>query len=463
MRRSISLKITFVLVLISLIGAVIAGLYVEYNTRKAFESFVQDQDQSVLVNALIEHYQERESWQGVNRVFMETQLLSSRAANQRSSGNQPQGRENNPPFLITNPAGLIMAGGTNPAGLVPGDRINPAEYEKGTELTLEGETIGWLVPIHFSNPRNNPNQGFINTVRQALLVSALITLAVALTLGGFLIRSFTRPIRQLVEATDVIAEGELGYTVEVESRDELGSLAQSFNRMSADLKQADQARRQMTADIAHDLRTPLSVISGYTEALQDGKLSGSSEMYQVMHQQAAQLNVLIEDLRTLSLLDAGEFDFNPRNLQVGDLIETTAAAFRGSGLEKQTAIQLDIDNDLPAIDLDPVRFRQVLENLISNALKAVPDGGQITLSAEHKTDQIFIEVRDDGPGIPPQDLPHIFDRFYRVDKSRTDSGSSSGLGLAIARKLVEAQGGEIGVSSAVGQGTVFRIVFSVNN
>lgn len=461
MRRSISLKITFVLVLISLIGAVIAGLYVEYNTRKAFESFVREQDQSVLITALIAHYQERESWQGVNRVFMETQLLSSRGSNQRSSGSQPPGRENNPPFLITDPAGLIMAGGTNPAGLVPGDRINPAEYEKGTELTLEGETIGWLVPIQFSNPRNNPNQGFINTVRQALLVSALITLAVALILGGFLIRSFTRPIRQLVEATDVIAEGELGYTVEVESRDELGSLAQSFNRMSADLKQADQARRQMTADIAHDLRTPLSVISGYTEALQEDKLSGSPEIYQVMHQQAVQLNVLIEDLRTLSLLDAGEYSFKSRKVQVGDLIETTAAAFRGSALEKQAAIRLEIEKDLAAVDLDPVRFAQVLENLISNALKAIPEGGLITLSAEHRTNQIFIEVRDDGPGIPSEDLPHIFDRFYRVDKSRTDSGSSSGLGLAIARKLVEAQGGEIGVSSAVGQGTVFRIVFPV--
>jgi signal transduction histidine kinase len=232
--------------------------------------------------------------------------------------------------------------------------------------------------------------------------------------------------------------------------------------MSADLARASKLRRQMTADIAHDLRTPLSIVLGYTEALNDGKLPGTPEMYAAMHVEAQYLQRLIDDLRTLSLADAGELLLTKMPISPRTLLERTASAYRVQAEKSGIALQVVVEPDAPPLDIDPDRMAQVLRNLVDNALRHTAPGGQITLSAEFAPGMVHIYVRDNGAGIAAQDLPYVFERFYRGDEARQQQDSASGLGLAIAKSLVQAHGGSISVESTLGEGTSFAIAIPIH-
>jgi signal transduction histidine kinase len=236
--------------------------------------------------------------------------------------------------------------------------------------------------------------------------------------------------------------------------------------MSADLAQANESRRQMTADIAHDLRTPLTVLSGYIEALRDGVLPPSRERFDTMYAEAQHLQRLVDDLRTLSLADAGELPLNRQPTAPRDLLERIAAAYRHPAEQAGVSLEVRAKGDLPPLDVDPERMVQVLGNLVSNALRYTPAGGQIALAAQRRRDTVSagarksavqLLVQDSGQGIAADVLPHIFDRFYRGDAARQQEAGESGLGLAIARSIVEAHGGRIEVESVVGTGTTFTI------
>ncbi|MCU0484518.1 MAG: cell wall metabolism sensor histidine kinase WalK, partial [Anaerolineales bacterium] len=299
---------------------------------------------------------------------------------------------------------------------------------------------------------------FLRTVNRAALVSSIVAVVLALILGSLLAFTLTRPLRELKEAALEIARGKFGLQVKVRSQDEMGELAQTFNRMSLDLQQATRARQQMTADIAHDLRSPLSVLTGYTEALSEGKLQGSEEVFTILHQETRQLGRLVDDLRTLSLADAGELPLVFQDISPEIILERLVA--RHSVIAQQKGIHLGMESNaaLPMIQVDVERIAQVLDNLILNAFRYTPPGGRITLRAGENALGVFFKVADTGMGIDPQDLPHIFDRFYRGDKAR-QQGSESGLGLAIARSIVEAHRGTLTAESIPGQGATFTIQF----
>ncbi len=316
-----------------------------------------------------------------------------------------------------------------------------------------------MVPAPSQRPRNNTQQNFLGTVQDGLIISSIVTLLIALILGGFLIQSFTQPIRKLAGATEKVAGGELGFQVDINSKDELGKLASSFNRMSSDLEKADLSRKQMTADIAHDLRTPLTIMQGYTEAMSEGKMAGSQEIYQVMHQQAKHLNYLIDDLKTLSLLDSEELAFQIQNIDPANILQQVESAFSPLAREKGIQLTLTKDQILPRVNLDPGRLTQILGNLINNALQVLSSGGKIEISARQEGKELVLEVIDDGPGISDENQQLIFNRSFRTDKSRSSENNSSGLGLAITKKLVDAQGGEITVKSTPGEKTIFRVTF----
>jgi signal transduction histidine kinase len=218
----------------------------------------------------------------------------------------------------------------------------------------------------------------------------------------------------------------------------------------------------MTADIAYDLRTPLTVISGYLESLRDGVLKPTHERFDAMYKEAQHLQRLVEDLRTLSLADAGELSLQLEATPPRSLLERLAATFQHQAEQRQVTLQVEVEPELPAVNVDPERMAQVLGNLISNALRYTPEGGQITLSAQRQASAVALQVQDNGAGITPEALPHIFERFYRGDTARHDCGQSddgeSGLGLAIARSIVELHGGTITADSAPGKGTKIAIV-----
>ena len=341
-----------------------------------------------------------------------------------------------------------------------GDKVNENAVKSALPITVDDEVVGQLLladyPSRDDSFAGSPEAEFIEGVRRAIVLSGVGATVIALLLGVLLARMISRPLKELTRATHRVAEGDLAHEVPVRTQDEIGELAQSFNQMTSRLAQANQLRRQMTADIAHDLRTPTSVIMGYTEALSDGKFQGMAEMFQVMHQEAQHLNHLIDDLRTLSLADAGELPLMKQSVSPQELLERIAAAYQIQAQKQTVTIQTAAATNLPLIQVDPDRMAQVLGNLISNALRYTAAGGQITLSAEKEQNHVLLKVQDTGAGIDPEDLPNIFRRFYRADKSRQQNGES-GLGLAIARSIVEAHGGSIAAASTPGQGTTFII------
>ena len=451
--RSLAVKLSLAFLFVGLIGAVVLAIIIRQRTRLEFDQFVQSRDRGRIVEILADYYQSNESWSGVNRVF--DQLFDSSMAQDMGYRRMMQGLV----ITLADPDGVVLFSNR------PGDTgksVPARELSNATPIVVDGETAGLLLLRLGQGPfaPGTPERLFLNNVNQAIILGALLAVLVALLLGGFFAYTLTRSLRELTAATREIAGGDLGYQVEVRSRDELGELAASFNQMSADLAKSNQARRQMTADIAHDLRSPLSVILGYTEALNDGKLEGTAEVFGVIHREAGQLSHLIDDLRTLSLADAGELPLDLQPVSPQEILVDVSRAYRQQAESKEITLDVDTAPDLPEIMVDQNRLNQVLGNLMSNALRYTPPGGEIILGARAERGQVLITVQDNGKGIAGEDLPYIFNRFFRSDPSRSENGET-GMGLAIARSLVELQGGEISVESEPGMGTTFMIRFSI--
>ena len=277
-------------------------------------------------------------------------------------------------------------------------------------------------------------------------------------LGILLSRALTRPLRELTTATEQMAAGQLGMQVDARTQDEIGKLATSFNKMSRDLAQASRLRRQMTADIAHDLRTPLTILRGYTEGLKEGSIEDGKELYDLLHQEVVHLQHLVEDLRTLSLADAGELRLNRKVIDPKALLERAGLAHVVAARQKSISVRVEAPDTLPSVSVDVERMTQVLDNLVTNALQFTSEG-EILLAGASTDGSVALCVSDTGTGINPEEIILIFDRFYKVDRSRHRNGQAqSGLGLAIAKAIVEAHEGVISAESTLGKGTRFTIL-----
>jgi signal transduction histidine kinase len=442
--RSLAFKLTLGFLLVGLIGAVLMAFFLAGSTQRRFDQFIVDKDRYAFVHALAEHYEANAGWAGVEAVLTDQRFP---AAGPDSHGAA---------WLLVDPGGRIILRQGDDQAIV---RLLRYERKRGVPIRVEGDVVGWLIFSIYPDrpPPESPEASFLTDMTRAITYSALGATAVALLLGFLLARTLTRPIRELTAAIRALAKGDLGQQVSVRTRDEIGQMAASFNQMSADLAHASQLRRQMTADIAHELRTPLSLILGYTESLSDGKLPATQETFDIMYDEAQHLSRLIEDLRTLSLADAGELPLNRRPVDPRALLERAALAYMPQAQRQGVAIELEAPSDLPEAEADPGRIEQVLDNLMSNALRYTPAGGRLVLSAEANGDKVSLRVEDSGAGIPSEELPYIFERFYRADKARQRHEGETGLGLAIARSIVEAHGGSVSVVSALGKGTTFTI------
>jgi two-component system OmpR family sensor kinase/two-component system sensor histidine kinase BaeS len=286
----------------------------------------------------------------------------------------------------------------------------------------------------------------------------LAALAVIVVAFGFArgLRRLVAPLGDLIEAAESVEAGSYGTRVRPRGPRELRALARAFNAMSERLETSEEQRRRLLADVTHELRTPLTIMQGNLEALLDGVHPADAEHLDPILDETRVLSRLVDDLRTLSLAEAGALTLHREPTDVGELLADAVASFRTQADGAGITLVTTIDGALPHVELDPVRMREVLSNLLSNALRYTPRGGTVRVGGAAEIGQVRLIVRDSGPGIPAELLPHVFDRFYKSEDSR-----GAGLGLAIAKSLVVAHGGQIEASSAPGQGAEMRITLPV--
>jgi signal transduction histidine kinase len=350
------------------------------------------------------------------------------------------------PAAFNRHMGMTLAPGAHlPRTQVPGSAGMDPSMMNGMGMG-QGQGFGRTL---FENFRAS----MFESLGYAVTVSVLAALLVSL----FLSRRIVAPVRTLTSASQHIAEGHYAERVQVNGSDEIAQLATRFNQMATQLEQVESMRRQLIGDVTHELRTPLTSIKGYMEGLIDGVLPSTPETFNQIHREADRLSRLVDDLQELSRVEAKAYSLDIRSVAVSHLVQTTVKRLSPQATAKHITLHLSLPADLPPIQADEDRITQVLINLVANAIQYTPEGGDVTISAAHRADEVHISVKDTGVGIPPEHLANLFTRFYRVDKSRSrNAGGGSGIGLTVARHLVEAHGGRIWADSkGDGQGSTF--------
>jgi signal transduction histidine kinase len=445
-------RLTIAFAIVAVIGIGLASLLANLAIDNEFRSFVGRSEANLqntdLATKLVEYYIEHQSWDGVGAILIP-------AKPPEGSAPQPGGP---PPDRFGPPVALVLA---DVAGWIVfdssqrrvGDVLSQSERDAATALQAQDQTVGYLVfapgPVATLRPIE---QTFIDQVRQNLLLAALIASLIGAVLGLLFSRTLTRPESLVSAARAIVAKDSIAWNRPARR---VANVANAFNDMASSLQKSEELRRNLVADVAHELRTPLSVMQGSLTAQLDGVFPLDLAETAKLYDETRLLSRLVDDLRELAQVEAGQLQLNIGTIDLKDVIAATASAFNGTAGEKQVNLIVEAIDDLPLVKADSERVTQVLRVLLTNALRHTPADGQVTITAIAASDQVEVSVQDTGEGIAPDDLPYVFDRFWRGDKARTHETGGSGLGLAIAKQLIEAQGGSIGVDSQSGQGSRF--------
>jgi two-component system, OmpR family, sensor histidine kinase BaeS len=458
MFKSLSWKITLAFILVALASAGLVALFIHFTNADRLSQFVIEQQRSDIEKTLEDYYVANGSWGSVQNDWQQIQAEAAPESPSSPAGVFPPGkgkqfgRERRSFFGLVDDQGVVLIP-PDPNHPI-GSKLTSTELKVGIPLFVQGKQVGTILTMQKHFEFSPEESLFLERTNHALMLATLLALIGALLIGMLLSRSLTKPLRELTLATRKIAGGHLEQQVPVTSKDEIGQLASSFNLMSREVAQANQLRRQMTADIAHDLRTPLTVIGGYVESMRDGVLKPTEERLSLIYAEILRLQDMVGDLRLLSQADAGELPLNPQRISPKALVDRAAALFQHQAEKQQITLTAMAENNLPDIYVDEARMLQVMDNLLSNAFRYTPAGGRIELLARRTPGKVEINVKDNGSGIAPEELPFIFDRFHRADKSRHTEAGESGLGLAIVKALIEAHGGRVRAESSPGDGTV---------
>jgi two-component system OmpR family sensor kinase/two-component system sensor histidine kinase BaeS len=427
-----------------LISVAITALLANYQVTRQFRGLMMHNQllTSPLNGELVAYYAAHGSWTGVAEI-----IDNSKSGGMGMMGGQGM-RYGQMNMTVADAQGRVVYG----SGLTT--QLSEAALANAITLESEAKIIGYFLNDSVM-PASPQEQRFLNQTNWALAQGGLVAVSLGVLLSLGLAWGLAQPLKGLVTAAQRIAQGEFNQRVTVTGTAEMADLAHAFNEMTAYLQQAETLRQNLVADVAHELRTPLSVIQGNLQAILDDVYPLDKTEIAMIYEETITLNRLITDLRDLAQSEAGQLSLNVEPLDLRPLLQNNLDLFHELAQEKAIQLHLISPSSLPQIMADPDRLRQILHNLLSNALRHTPHNGQITVQVEPLPQAVKISVWDTGAGIAANDLPHVFDRFWRADRSRAREQGGSGLGLAITRQLVKAHGGEIGVSSELGRGSCF--------
>lgn len=444
MRRSFALRLAAAFAGVGIAAAAITSILVNVLFGSRFTDYLEAQQQQVqreLVGALADAFESAGGWD-VARLHSLDSLALTEGGTMR---------------LLDAAGKTVWNPSAGPAGrMATIHRAMMGNPPLGAPIELpvrvDGEVVGTAIvraPVVGVLPED---VAFRSSVNRTLLFGGLAAAIVALSLGFVLARRATAPARELTRAARALASGDHAERVDFDAKDELGEMARAFNAMADTIEKEDELRRSFASEVAHELRTPLAILQTQVEGMQDGVVDADDAALESLHEETLRLSRLVADLETLASADAARFSLRLEPTSVRPLLEDAATEFRGPFGEEAVVLTTALQD--ATVDVDPTRIHQVVSNLLSNALKFTPAGGEVRLSSHVTSAEVVIRVSDTGVGIPPMEIEHVFDRFFR---GRSVRAGGSGIGLAVARELVLAQGGWIEADSTVGVGTTFSI------
>jgi signal transduction histidine kinase len=436
------LSVTFAVIILVTVGTIYLVVSQRISVEIEYYKTISAQYRSnQILSRLYLHYWKDRSWKGVQSVVEDTAHVSG--------------------------AHIILVG-TN--GTVIGDskgELLGTNYTNSSEsplnLTLGKDILGrvYIIPDPAAEIYVAPFLRLSASINRSLLLGGSVAIAIALLLTFVLSRRMMSPIGALARAARRLGGGDLSQRVQLRGEGEVAALAQAFNTMAADLEHDEQLRQNLIADVAHELRTPLSNIQGYLEAIRDRVMKPNAATIRSLNEEVALLSRLVNELQDLSLAEAGELKLVYQAEDITKLVKQAVTPWQPQLAAKEISLSLDLPDNLPPVNIDWQQVNQVLHNLLENAVAYTHKGGTINVAAAKQGDWVEVSVSDTGEGIPAEDLPNIFERFYRVDKSRARVTGGSGLGLTIAKRLVEAHGGTIKVQSKLGKGSRFSFTIPI--
>ncbi len=459
--RSLQSKLVVAAILVAIVAVVVVAVAARQATDAAFTSYVQQNQTQRLQRVqadLVDFYTRYQSWANV-QAFLESsatglgmgRMMGPAMGMGRIGATMGADQQT----VVADAQGTVVA--TIGVALST-PRLSTREMAAALPITVGGRTVGYLLG---QGPGVSTfsalEEQFVNTVNRALLLASFIAGAVAIVISLFVARRLTGPLASMTRAAQAMARGDLAQRVQVTSDDEIARLAEAFNSMAASLAHAEELRRNLVADVAHELRTPIAVLRADLEALQDGVYEPTPQRMAALREETDHLSRLVADLHELSLAEAGQLAMERRPIDLVQVCRQTISGMASQAAARGVALVMGQASQEAISRIDPDRIGQVLRNLVSNALRYTPAGGAVTLDCRVEGKQAVIAVRDSGAGIKPDDLPHVFDRFYRGEKSRARATGGAGLGLAIVKQLVEAHGGTVAVESTPGQGATFYV------
>ncbi len=464
--RTLWVRLTLAFALVILVAVGTAALLANRSADAQFRQYITHsgmRGSGSGIEQLAAYYKANGGWQGVETVFADA-VFVARWWGTPADLQRPAAAFRRLDIMLADTRGKVVYDST---GQSTGKRLSARERASGLPITGadNGEVIGYLLA---SVP--TPQDGleplelrFLAELRQALITGAAAAVGLALVVGALLSHSLANPLQQLAAAARAVASGNLKQQVQVKGSTEVAEVAHAFNEMTSALEESATLRQHLVADVAHELRTPLSVLQGNLRAILDDVYPLDKEEIANLYDETLLLSRLVDDLRELAQAEAGQLGLNLRPVAMSSLLRSAVERFRPAADMKGITLGLEMPDELPLTEADPDRLNQIIFNLLSNALRHTPEGGRIMVRGAATRrgghDDIAVSVVDTGEGIAAEDLPHIFDRFWRTDRARSREKGGTGLGLAIARSLVEAHGGRIWVESKLGQGATFT--FSV--